>query len=333
MTSLTTTIDSNMIPTLPYRVSTITATGSLNEDYDQKTDEPFLDLDLFYDVLDIVSEEKREGVVYAEYGKKKSDTMCKGYCSKLDVHKRTTTQKTKRFDNQVTLVYRVNEEKFNNEINVKVFKNGIVQMTGIRYIDQGSQMIDKLIAVLQKAAVHHPNIVRHIDKLKNVNYRVQLINSDFPIGFWIKQEWLYKVFKSQYENECTFEPCIYPGVKILYFCNPSHQVKDGVCRCDKHCGEAKSSTKKKQDASSGAVMCRKITIAVFQSGKMIITGAQSYEQINEAYDFITSLLRRHQGDIEMKKAAIEPDAEVKDRKTFMINKKNIVIPENLLIAH
>lgn len=330
MSSLTNAHNTTMIPKLPYRVSTITSTGSLNVDYEVKTEDPFLDLDIFYETLEVVSEEGKEGVVYAEYGKKKSDTMCKGYCSKLDVNKRTTAPKTKRFDNQVTLVYRVDEEQFKNEINIKVFKNGIVQMTGVRYIDQGSQMIDKIIAMIRRVASSRPTIVRDINKLQNINYRVQLINSDFPIGFWIKQEWLYKVFTTCYKNECTFEPCIYPGVKILYFCNPTHAVKDGVCRCETHCGDIKTSAKKKLDAMN-TNMCRKITIAVFQSGKMIITGAQSYEQINEAYDFITKLLRHHQGDIEMKKAAPEP-VEKKDRKTFLINKKNIVYPVGLLVA-
>lgn len=321
-----------MIPDLPYRVSTITATGSLNEDFDLKTDDPFLDLDLFYDVLEIVGPEGGAGVIYAEYGKKKSDTVCKGHCTKMDIQKRSHIVKTKRFDNQVTLVYRVDEERFKNELNVKVFKNGIVQMTGIRYIEQGSKMIDTLVEIIRRAYSHSPSIVRSLDKLKNINYKVQLINSDLQIGFHIKQDWLYKVFTTKYNNECSFEPCIYPGVKILYFCNPSHRVRDGVCRCEKHCGEGKASSKKRAEGDPPA--CRKITIAVFQSGKMIITGAQSYEQINEAHFFITSLLRRHQEEIEMKKMV--PVVTKTERKVVLINKKNIIYPQGLtglLVGH
>lgn len=307
---------------LPYRVSTITATGSFNEDYNAKTDEPFIDLDVFYNCLHIVDE--GEGVIYAEYGKKNAETNFKGHCHKMTIKKRVAPPaKTKRFDNQVTLVYRAWEENYKNEMNIKVFKNGIVQMTGIRYIDQGSDTIDKIMDIIREAAKDHPTIVKNLAKLKNVNYRVQLINSDLQIGFQVKQEWLYQIFTTQYKNECTFEPCIYPGVKILYFCNPDHEVKDGVCRCEKYCGEMKSSSKKKQEVEAGTLHCRKITIAVFQSGKMIITGAQTYEQINEAHDFITKLLKHHQTGIEMKKLAPAP-VEKKERVVVLINKKNII---------
>ena len=308
---------------LPYRVSTITATGSLNEDCALKTDDPFIDLDLLYDNLKVVDrEDKSEGIVYMEYGKKKSDTMSKGYCSKLGVQRRDRSEKSKRFDNQVTMVYKVNDEKFNNELNVKIFKNGIVQMTGIRYIDQGRIMIDKIIDMIQQALPSCPDIVRHANKLKNVNYKVQLINSDLNIGFKIKQDWLNRLISNDYDNECTFESCIYPGVKILYFYNTTNARKDGICRCQNYCGLLKTSAKKKQECCVNSNICRKITIAVFQSGKMIITGAQSYNQIDEAYEFITTVLKKHRREIEM--VSLIPEApKVKDQKIIYLNKKNI----------
>ena len=58
-----------MNPT-PYKVSTITATGSINS---------LIDLDIFYNEASLVkNEDDTEGVIYIEYGKNKSDTIFRG---------------------------------------------------------------------------------------------------------------------------------------------------------------------------------------------------------------------------------------------------------------
>ena len=43
--------------------------------------------------------------------------------------------------------------------------------------------------------------------------------------------------------------------------------------------------------------CRKITISIFQSGKIIITGARAIKQVDECYQFIINLLKRYYYDI------------------------------------
>jgi TATA-box binding protein (TBP) (component of TFIID and TFIIIB) len=293
-----------MDPMTPYRVSTITATGSVNTE---------INLDIFYDALTICDDADEEGVVYAEYGKKKSDTVYKGFCKKFLVNKRKVSTTSKRFDNQVTIVYKKTEVGFVSLLNIKIFKNGNVQITGIKYIEQGHQMIDRLINLLR--GVHDPEIMKNPEDLCNKNYSICLINSDFKIGFPIKRELLYKVFTTTYENDCSFEPCIYPGVKIEYFFNRLNAITPGgICGCTKQCITGKGSGK--VDGQ-----CKKITIAVFQSGCVIITGAQSHEQINEAYAFIRGVLLKHQHEIEKKNMV--PLPEELPRKVILINKKNI----------
>ena len=44
-------------------------------------------------------------------------------------------------------------------------------------------------------------------------------------------------------------------------------------------------------------MCRKITISIFQSGKIIITGAREQTQIDDAYHFITGILRKYFNEV------------------------------------
>lgn len=298
--------------TFPYRISTITATGSVNTE---------INLDVFYNTLSICDDEDESGVIYVEYGKKKSDTVYKGFSKKFLVNKRKVATTTKRFDNQVTIVYRMTSqlgtEKLVNNLNTKVFRNGNIQITGVKYIDQGRLMIDIILDILRKAYSQTPTIVTNFEDMKNINYNVRLINSDFKIGFPIKREYLYKLFTNMYEHDCSFEPCIYPGVKIQYFYNKQNFRVDGLCHCSQECDVGKG---------NGLVdgSCKKITIAVFQSGCIIITGAQNHEQINEAYGFIKGVLLKHQDVIEKKTIAVA--GEVLHVRKHMINKKNIVYP-------
>ena len=55
--------------------------------------------------------------------------------------------------------------------------------------------------------------------------------------------------------------------------------------CDKICngqGDGKSETS-----------CKRITIAIFQTGSIIITGARNLNQLEEAYDFMNTILKAH----------------------------------------
>jgi TATA-box binding protein (TBP) (component of TFIID and TFIIIB) len=46
--------------------------------------------------------------------------------------------------------------------------------------------------------------------------------------------------------------------------------------------------------------CKKITIAVFKSGKIIITGGQTMEHIHTAHEFICGFILARKDDIAMK---------------------------------
>jgi len=297
-----------------YRISTITATGSVNTEIN-------LDV-LFYDAITICEEDK-EGVVYVEYGKKKAETMYKGFSKKFLVNKRKVSTTSKRFENQVTIVYRKIRNGQHSLLNTKVFRNGNLQITGIKYVEQGYEMVDTIIDILQKGykETQEEPIVKDITKLRNTDYKVRLINSDFNIGFPIKRDLLYKVIYNQYTKDCSYEPCIYPGVKVQYFYNTVNECKDGICHCESQCIVGKGSGK-------GPEQCKKITVAIFQSGCVIITGAQSYHQINEAYAYVTTLLRKHRDEIE-RKTIVPVVIQETPKKIILINKKNIIYPKTI----
>lgn len=277
----------------PYRVSTITATGSINTD---------INLDLLFEELCFTIENQGvgktldniTGFVYAEFGKTKSVTYYTGIAKKyigkqVPKHTSQTHVKSKRFDNQLTIIYKYDNESL---INIKVFKNGNIQMTGVKQCENGSSMIDILIDTIKTTMQNKTvPIVTSVETLANTNYKIALINSDFKVNFEVKRDKLHTVLKQQYGVRCSFEPCIYPGVKIQYFWNKTQNFKNGLCKCSLPCIHGKGD-------GNGDMDCKKITIAVFQSGCVIITGAQTTQQIDDAYDFICHILFKHKEHVE-----------------------------------
>jgi TATA-box binding protein (TBP) (component of TFIID and TFIIIB) len=306
-----------------YRISTITATGSVGTE---------LNLDLLFDELCIAidtsgvgkNETNCYGYVYTEYGRKKSNTFYRGIAKKYATHN-VKPSGFKRFDNQLTVVYKFNDESL---INIKIFKNGNIQMTGIKQTNDGKTMIDILLAdIKQLSMVPCDNIAKDIDSLQNINYKIALINSDFKVDFEVKRDKLHSVLKNKYNIRCSFEPCIYPGVKIQYFWNELNRKKDGICKCSKTCIHGKGS-------GSGDRECKKITIAVFQSGCVIITGAQTTFQIDDTYTFICYILFEHKSSIEkpplpiiMQNKVDNIISDVKSAKKVLLKKHLIVYPE------
>lgn len=303
-----------------YRISTITAIGSIGTE---------INLDLLFDELCIAIEENgvgktvesQFGLVYTEYGRRKSVTFYTGIAKKYASHN-SKASGLKRFDNQLTIVYKFNEDSL---INIKVFKNGNIQMTGIKATNDGKTMIDVLVSEIKRfIAIKGQPIVKDCNSLRTINYKIALINSDFKINFEVKRDRLHNVLKRLYNIRCSFEPCIYPGVKIQYFWNFLNAKKDGICRCSKTCINGKGE-------GSGDSDCKKITIAVFQSGCVIITGAQTTNQIDDTYKFICAILFRHKEVIEKAPLPQVIQSKIGDTNEHVKPKNKVLIKKHLIV--
>jgi len=257
------------INSTPWKISTITATGSINS---------LINLKLLYDIFEI-----DDNILYVEFGTNKSDTFSKGINPKIANRKRKKTKTIKRFDNQITVIISkigdkdIKDQYKKTDVNVKIFKNGNIQMTGLKSEKQGEDIINFIIDKIQKYE-SQSDIVANPENVSLTKYKIQLINSDFRIDKIIIRDKLNKLINYEYGIDSSFEPCIYPGVKIKYMWRDDN-VNNGVCKCEEECD------------------CKKITIAVFQSGCIIITGAQKQLQIDEAYKYINNIFNTHYNDI------------------------------------
>lgn len=234
------------------RISTITAILKISER---------IDLKKVYDGLPVT----KNYIPFIEYG---VENGYKGFSIKLTKKKRKKKKK-KTFYNQVT-IHVIHNEKI---MNVKVFNNGRVQITGLKKEDQSIEVMEKLL-----------NYFKDLNLLKEdtemIDNKIVLINSDFDMGYEINRDQLHrKIVESNIYS--SYEPCIYPGVNIKFFINQNN-YEDGICNCYNICNG--------KGCGCGDGDCKKVTIAVFKSGKVIITGGQNRDQIERSYNFITTFI-------------------------------------------
>ena len=265
------------------------------------------------------------GILKIIYGKE-----ILGMCKKdLDGKK---NNKKKVFFNQATIVFRIRFNKLIREINIKLFSNGGVQMTGLKSKEEGIKAINNLFQILKdckgeieekdkddKIIKKNIKLISDFSKFKIDYFNIVLINSDFAANFEIKRDVLHKMLQNQYHIFSTYEPCIYPGVNSKYYWNKSYKNYPfkGKCYCDNYCeGKGKG---------NGESDCKKVTISIFQSGNVIITGARSLEQISDAYIFINNVFKKEYNKIKkIKPSFLEKECKKKKTKKITYLKKSII---------
>ena len=233
------------------RISTITAVGHLFTNN--------IDLNIIYEHVDIDNVFR-----YVKYFKKD-----KGIDPKKAKNKKNKPKKD--FFNQMTLHIYDGIKKNDGKVNLKIFNNGRVQMTGLIKPEQGGSVIQLL----------HDKLVNldGISLVESSEYKIDiaLINSDFNYGQLINRDRLYE-YVLDLGLFVTYESCIYPGVKIGYYYKRDNPT--GICDCEIPCN----------GKGDGINTCRRVTIAAFHSGNVIITGGRTFDQLEKSYIFIRKTL-------------------------------------------
>lgn len=258
----------------PYRVSTITCNASISSK---------VSLEIFFEHVRI----HPDRFVWSEYGAKNKGVRPKK--RKGNSEDGNAKKDKKYFDNQVTVIFKMPAGYYPN---VKLFRNGNVQMTGIRSPSDGEIAVQTIANEVIRIAEEHDSAI--VDKASDIvakDFTIRMINCDFGFPFKIRRKNLHQIIISHYENVCSFQPLTYPGVKLQYFWNENTAyANQGICKCATSCfGKGKG---------MGEGECKKVTIAIFDSGKILITGANSFEQVNDAYRYICDVVGRHKSEVQ-----------------------------------
>jgi TATA-box binding protein (TBP) (component of TFIID and TFIIIB) len=225
-----------------------------------------------------------EGILKMEHEK-----SVVGFASRDAFSKRGVSDKT--FFNQSTIVLRkatnTQHTQF-KEVNVKLFGNGGIQMTGIPAEEFAKEtlqwMLDELCKVQSSEQIFAEKPILQ-------KFKVQLINSDYQVAYPINRTSLHHILSRTYGLFSTFESTIYQGVNTKYYYNDQHpdKMRPGICLCTKRC--------RGQGTGSGPGECKRITMSVFQTGKIIITGGRYLFQLEEAYNFLNEVLQTHADEV------------------------------------
>jgi TATA-box binding protein (TBP) (component of TFIID and TFIIIB) len=196
------------------------------------------------------------------------------------VPKPNVRKPTKLFGDQVTLVCRLDGHP--DVASVKLFSNGRIHLTGARSEENARSFVREVSSTLQSSIELQSDDAVWTDPMDE--FQICMINSDCDLGFQIKRTSLVQSLMRHFPSvSIAYDPCMYPGVQIKFMWNAHNSSgtrDDGVCRCSPRCSG------KGRGDSIGS--CRKVTIAVFQTGRVIITGAHSTQQLDDAYSFVTS---------------------------------------------
>ena len=129
------------------------------------------------------------------------------------------------------------------------------------------------------------------EKIAFKEFAIRMINCDFALPYKIRRKKLHELLISaKYNNACSFQPVDYPGVKLQYYWNNDIKFAcNGRCLCEIQClGKG---------TGCGLNQCKKVTVSVFDSGKILITGANTFEQVNSAYEYINKVFKENEKQI------------------------------------
>ena len=258
-----------------YRVNTMTLCA--------KTDAGHVDLRAFFlRVADAV----REGGGPAEHVSMLHEGVVWRVGTVTKLNGRPKTFGRQMFDNQATVVLRCPD---GNTLNVKTFRNGNLQMTGARSVDSARVLSETVLAFMVPDD-RAPPVMAPI--------RVCLMNADYKMERRVDRQMLYEAVLRA-GLVCSYQPSIYPAVKTYYMWNPT---RPGRGACPVACG------------GRGAACCKRVTVLVFYTGAIIITGATTHEHIDAAFNWVVEFINRTPGVLERVEEAPPPEPVAKKQK-------------------
>lgn len=209
------------------------------------------------------------------------------------------------------------------------FKNNIVEKLVNKLYDKNYYLIDYssiMSSVKEKIKYNlciKNNLLQFSDNIKNklvnnniiniTKYNITLINSDFFIGFKLNRSNVYNFILNECNMLSDYDPCIYQGVLIKFYWNNMKNVQDGRCNCKINCNG--------KGTGNGDGQCKKITVSIFQSGNIIITGKCCRKELYYIYDFIVDKLVSNMKNLKQISFNEEP-IKLKRRNISILIKNN-----------
>jgi TATA-box binding protein (TBP) (component of TFIID and TFIIIB) len=212
---------------------------------------------------------------------------------KRRMSKRKKSSKANPFYNQITIVMRIYEgdkdvvykENKNGEnvrcldkikkINLKLFKNGSVQMSGVKNYKYTNRALNKLVYRLSES-INGIDFVEDKNSITISDFNIYMINSNYRINIHVNRKKLFEILNKK-KIKSSYEKCI------------------RACVIVKYCPTIKNDEEKE------------VSLFIFEKGNIIITGARNLEHIVESYNYINNIIFEHIDEITKKDEDYESD--------------------------
>jgi TATA-box binding protein (TBP) (component of TFIID and TFIIIB) len=243
-------------------ISTMCASGKLNSLIFNKNIEKYLPLN-HDDIVEV-----------------KLDNTNKRSLMNLKIKNKRSKKNKKNFHffNQITVVVRIFQGSVKDwdeepKINIKLFKNGSIQMSGCKSIEYINIVLNKLLfrikqikAKIEDNKIQEIKFVENIEDLIIISFKIDMINSNYKVNMQIDRDKLYNLLLKK-KIKSSFEPCIRACVIVKYTPDIDNQEE------------------------------KEISIFVFQKGNIIITGARTRSHISSACKYINNILLTHYDEV------------------------------------
>ncbi len=271
-------------------------------------------------------------VPYVKYNNQQVNPYIKADCEKLveELKKVEDNMLTKQgrqkdkadnlhFYNSCSVVIKPN--KNTKCITIKLFNNGGITITGSKEEMDGYKACCILLEELKKEpSIFLDEKLEDIEKLTINGFGSTMINSNYELNFKLDLDVLFRcIEKEDKDIYKMYDSDRYRGLKVGFFWNDNKgDNQDGICRCPKKCkGKGKGTLNGE---------CKKVTIAIFKSGSIIITGGRTDDQTDKAYQFINNIISKHYSEV-MKVSIMDMVEAKKKEEIDLVEIERVMIEE------
>lgn len=192
------------------------------------------------------------------------------------------------FYNQITVDIRITHGETNNldkepRINIKLFKNGTIQMSGCKKIHDTNIILNKLIyrlkevkAIIENDKFVEKSFIENHNTITIKDFNIYMINTNYRMNILIDRPKLFNLLLKK-KIKTIYEPCNRACV-IIKYTPPENNIEE-----------------------------KEVSIFIFQEGNIIITGARSMSHILSAYHYTNNILETYKDDIIKKEEKYESE--------------------------
>ena len=179
-------------------------------------------------------------------------------------------------------------------IHMKIFtgqNTSSISMVGCKIKEDGIA-VTKILEqyILKQLTLFTEHSIQTKKEFKINGFETTMVNSNYSIGFKVDRDRLFNHLCKKYKFLfVSYDPAVYAAVKIGYYFNLVKDIQDGICNCPNNTCTLNKSTSGK-GSGNGIGQCKKVTIAIFESGNVVITGGRNINHANSAYNFINVII-------------------------------------------